>query len=154
MTTKDLNFNNAVNEAQNYIDSLAAELDHPNERKRVLIIWRAVMHSIRDRIHPGESMDIIAPLPIILKGIYVQEWKYNPTPPLKYMTLEEMKSAVKNTQNHYGERSFPWEQSTEIIIAKTLDSIRRYLPDQQMDKILNQLPKEVAKYLNEHISRA
>lgn len=152
MTTKGLNFNNAVHETENYINTLATALNHPNEPKRVLIIWRAVMHSVRDRIHPGESFDIIAPLPIILKGVYVQGWKYHPTPPLKYMSLEEMKSAVKNAQNHYGERSFPWEESTETIIAITLNSIRGYLPKEQMDKILNQMPKEVAQYLHDHIA--
>ncbi len=52
---------------------LATELGHPEEKERVLKIWRAVMHTIRDRIHLGESFQVIAALPMILKGIYVED---------------------------------------------------------------------------------
>ncbi|RNL87246.1 DUF2267 domain-containing protein [Sinomicrobium pectinilyticum] len=148
MITTDLNFETFAREAQTYIDQLAQELGHPDEKKRVLKIWRAVMHTIRDRIHLGESFDIIAPLPMILKGIYVEGWKYKEKPPLTYTTLEEMKSSVKALQSHYGERSFPWKKSTEQIISDTLNSLQRYLPKEQLNHIKNQMPKEIKEYMD------
>jgi uncharacterized protein (DUF2267 family) len=49
----NLSFDKFAQEAHEYINELARELEHPEEKERVLIIWRAVMHTIRDRIHLG-----------------------------------------------------------------------------------------------------
>lgn len=67
-----------------YVNVLATNLGHPEEQNRVLIIWRAVMHNIRDRISLGEYFQILAPLPMIFKGIYVEGWKYSTELP-KYL---------------------------------------------------------------------
>ena len=111
----NLNFQNFVQDTHEYINELAAKLGHPEEKDRVLKIWRAVMHTIRDRIFLGESLQVVSPLPMILKGIYVENWKYSEKPPLNYETLEEMKNQVKKLQDSYGEDEFPWKKSTEEI---------------------------------------
>jgi len=151
MIVTDLNFDNFAQDAQAYVNTLAKELGHPDEKKRVLKIWRAVMHTIRDRIHLGESFDILAPLPVILKGIYVEGWKYRESPPLSYETLEEMKSSVKALQSQYGERDFPWKKPTEVIISDTLNSLKRFIPVNQFEHIKTQMPKEIKEYLDSKI---
>lgn len=103
MANTNLNFETFAQQAHEYINDLAQELGHPEEKNRVLIIWRSVMHTVRDRIHLGESFQIIDPLPMIFKGIYVQNWKYPERPPLDYETIEEMKNQVKDLQAQHGE---------------------------------------------------
>ncbi|WP_236979527.1 DUF2267 domain-containing protein [Membranihabitans maritimus] len=152
MAGEDLNFEKLTQVSEIYMDELSKELGHPEEKKRVFKIWRAVMHTIRDRIHIGESFDLISPLPIILKGVYVQGWKFAEHPPLDYMTLEEMKSSVKTLQNQYGERQFPWKKPTEVIISDTLNSLERFLPKAQSSHIINQMPKEIKEYLDSKMS--
>lgn len=147
MAQSNLNFEKFAQDAHKYINDLAQELGHPEEKDRVLKIWRAVMHTVRDRIHFGESFQIMDPLPMILKGIYVEDWKYNEKPPLDYDTLEEMKTEVKNLQSRYGEEDFPWSMSTEEIIATTIGSLKRFLKGSQVDQVINQMPKEIKNYL-------
>ena len=147
MAQSNLNFETFAQDAHKYVNDLAQELGHPGEKERVLKIWRAVMHTVRDRIHLGESFQVISPLPMIFKGIYVEDWKYSETPPLQYDTLEEMKTEVKNLQARYGEKDFPWEKSTEEIISVTLNSLRRFLQGSQVDQIIDQMPKEIKEYL-------
>ncbi len=151
MAQSNLNFEKFAQEAHEYVNDLAQELEHPQEKDRVLQIWRAVMHTVRDRIHFGESMQIMHPLPIILKGIYVENWKYSSTPPLEYETLEEMKTEVKNLQRRYGEEDFPWKKSTEDIIVITLSSLRRFLQGNQLEQVIGQMPKEIKEYLPEKV---
>jgi uncharacterized protein (DUF2267 family) len=127
MSHSNLNFESFAQDAHQYVNDLAQELGHPEEKSRVLKIWRAVMHTVRDRIHLGESFQLMDPLPMIFKGIYVENWKFSEKPPLDYSTLEEMKTQVKNLQASYGEEDFPWKKSTEDIIAITLGSLRRFL---------------------------
>lgn len=132
-----------VHEVNEYINQLALDLGHPQEQQRVLIIWRAVMHSIRDRINISESFDLMAALPLILRGIYTTGWKYTETPPYSYKTIEEMKEQVKTLQSQYGEQEFNWSKSTDEIISIVLDSLERYFTEGQMEHIRSQFPEEI-----------
>lgn len=147
MSQSNLSFESFAQDAHKYVNELAEQLGHPDEKSRVLKIWRAVMHTVRDRIHFGESFQIMDPLPMIFKGIYVENWRYSEKPPLDYSTLEEMKTEVKNLQARYGEEDFPWSKSTEEIIAITLGSLRRFLKGNQLEEVINQMPKEIKEYL-------
>lgn len=139
----NLNFEKFAQDAHEYVNYLANELGHPEEKERVLKIWRAVMHTVRDRIHLGESFQVIAPLPMIFKGIYVENWKFSEKPTKDYDTVEEMKDEVKAHQAQYGEEDFPWKRPTEDIIAITLNSLGRFMHDQQLKHLKGQLPKEI-----------
>ncbi len=147
MPASDLNFKKFAQEADKYINDLAEDLGHPEEQNRVLIIWRSVMHTVRDRIHQGEAFQIIAPLPMIFKGIYVEGWKYSDKPQLTYESIEEMKEEVKRLQARNGEENFPWFLSTEKIILITLNSLYKFLDKDQLKQIANQLPAEIKEYL-------
>lgn len=137
------NFSKYTEEANNYINQLASDLDHPEEQNRVLIAWRAVMHTVRDRIQISESFDLISSLPMIMKGMYTLGWKYHETPPLDYTTIEEMKVQVKARQNQYGESDFDWNKGTDEIISIVMESLSRYLTEDHIEHIRSQLPDEV-----------
>lgn len=107
MKDSNLSFDKFTKDANRYIKNLATNLGHPEEKDRSMRLWRAVMHSIRDRIHIGESFQIIILLPMILKEVYVQGWIYSEKPALDYDSLEEMKDQVKKHQNSYGKEEFP-----------------------------------------------
>lgn len=143
MDYSNLELEKYIHETHDYMNQLADDLGHPEEQRRVMIIWRAVMHTIRDRIQISESLDLISPLPMILKGMYTMGWKYHETPPLDYQTMEQMKTQVKALQNQYGESDFDWSKGTDEIISITLDSLERYFSEGQMEHIRNQLPREV-----------
>ena len=137
------NFEKHVQGANEYLKNLAADLGHPEEKSRVFIIWRAVMHVVRERMHMGESFDLISQFPILLKGYYVDDWKYSDKPPLDFSTIEGMKDQVKKYQDRYGEQQFDWSKSTEEIISITLNSLKQYLSEGQMEHIKGQMPQEV-----------
>ena len=139
----DLKFDKFTQEAYEYINELASQLGHPEEKERSLTVWRSVMHTLRDRIHFGEALQLSAPLPTIFKGIYVEDWKFNEKPPLDYETVEEMKAEVKKVQKRYGEQDFAWSKSTEDIIATTIRSLKRFMNNGQLDHLKDQMPKDV-----------
>ncbi|UZH55070.1 DUF2267 domain-containing protein [Salinimicrobium tongyeongense] len=138
-----LSFDKFAKEAYDYVNDLARDLGHPEEKERVLIIWRAVMHALRDRIHMGEAMQLMDPLPTIFRGIYAENWKYNEKPPNTFSSIEEMKEEVKSLQAQYGEEDFPWKKPTEEIISITINSLDRFLQGKQLQHLKDQLPKEV-----------
>lgn len=141
--TTDVNFENFAQDAHEYLNDLARELGHPGEKDRALILWRAVMHTIRDRIHPGESIQLLAPLPMIFKGIYVEDWKYSDKPAWKFDTIEEMKQQVKKLQERYGEKDFSWNEPTEELISRVIHSLKKFMHEDQLQHLKGQLPKEL-----------
>jgi uncharacterized protein (DUF2267 family) len=140
---QDLSFDKFVHEAHDYFNDLAAELGHPEEKKRTVILWKAVMHTLRDRMHMSESFDLISQLPLILKSMYVEEWKYQEGPIQQFDTIDGMKEAVKALQEQYGETQFSWEKHTDELFSITLDSLKRYFSEGQMDHIRAQMPQEI-----------
>ena len=143
----NLHFEKFAQDAHEYVNQLATDLGHPEEKERTLIIWRAVMHSIPDRIDLGESFQIIAPLPIIFKGIYVEDWKYSEKPPKDFDTIDEMKAEVKAIQKQYGEDEFNWSKPTEEIISTTIDSLKRFMSEGQLNHLKGQMPKEIKEVI-------
>lgn len=101
------------------------------------------MHTIRDRIHIGESFDPISQLPRILACTYIQEWKYHESPPLDFETIEAMKAEVKKRQGRYGETQIYWNEPTAELMSRTIKSLAPYLPDGQVERLRRQLPEEV-----------
>lgn len=151
MKTTQANFNDFAYDAEEYVRELAKAINQPGENKRVLILWRAVMHTIRDRIHFGEALDIVDPLPMIFKGIFVENWKFSEKPPLDFKTMKEMEREVEKNQQDQGEIDFDWNFSTKELIGIVLKSLTKFLPKQQMEHILGQLPKEVQENLKSRI---
>lgn len=143
MADNNLNTDTYLNEANAYFNKLSNELGHANEQQKVMRIWRAVMHALRDRITISESFDLMAQLPVILRGIYAEQWKYSEKPALDYQTVAEMKEVVKNLQERYGEKDFNWNKPTEEIISISINSMSEFLTDGQLDHIRDQMPKEV-----------
>ena len=136
------NFEEYAQEGKAFLRELAANLGHPEEEQTTARILRAVLHTFRDRITISESLDVLAQLPMFLKGIYVEQWKYRETP-LKLRSLEEFKDAVKAEQAQLGEQEFQWKEPTEEIIKTTFLSLKKYLTEGQAQHVLGQMPKEI-----------
>lgn len=138
----NIKFDKFTNEANGFLNELSESLGHPAEQEKSLTVLRAVLHTIRDRITISESLDVLAQLPTMLKGIYVEQWKYRDTP-MKFGSLEEMTKEVEERQSKYGEKGFDWEMSTADIISITMRALSKYLTQGQMDHIKEQIPAEI-----------
>ena len=135
-------FDKFAQEGNEFINELSDELGHPEDQQQVLTALRAVLHSLRDRITISESFDVISQLPMMLKALYVEQWKYQEKPN-KFDSVEEFKNDVKERQKKYGEDQFDWGISTEDIIVRTIGKLGKYIDKGQMKHIEEQLPKEL-----------
>jgi uncharacterized protein (DUF2267 family) len=136
-------FEKFAQEGNAYINQLAADLGHPEEKGQAYILLRAVLHTVRDRITMSESLHMLSQLPMFLKAIFTEHWQYREQP-LQFQTVEEFKEAVKQEQARHGEQQFNWSQSTEDLISMVLSSLgTRYLTEGQLQHIATQMPKEI-----------
>jgi len=144
-----LNFDKYAQEGNTFMNELAQNLGHPEDRNAASRVLRAVLHSIRDRIAIGESLDFISQLPMFLKAVYVEQWKYNENVD-RINSLEEFKEKVKQEQAKWGERQFAWENSTEEIIKTVFNTLEKYVTPGQMEHLRGMLPAELQELIEIH----
>jgi uncharacterized protein (DUF2267 family) len=137
-----LNFQKYAQEGQSFVNNLAAELGHPEEVARTGNVLRAVLHTLRERITISESLHLLSQLPMFLKGIYVDNWKFREKP-MDINTKEEFAAEVERHQQQHGEREYSWNKSTEEIIQIVFSSLGKYISDGEYDDIIAQMPKNI-----------
>ncbi len=137
-------FDKYVAEANTYIKDLAVELGHPEDTQQTIRLLRATLHTLRDRMSVSESLDLLSQLPMMLKGLFVEQWTYHERPPLHFEDIEGFAEAVKNEQARLGEQNFDWEEPTGDLIKIILSSLKEhYLTDGQAIHVLEQMPEGV-----------
>ncbi len=145
-----INFEKFAQEGNEFLSRLATSLGHPEEKGRTGIIMRSVMHTLRERITMGESLNLLAQLPMFLKGIYVDNWKYQEKP-ANIKKKEEFLDAVKNHQAQYGEQDFDWEKSTEDIVKIVLRELSTYVSRGEFEDIMAQMPQPIKELIHESL---
>lgn len=142
-----IDFNRYAQEGNELLNDLADRLGHPQEIGRVCIMLRAVLHTLRDRISMSESLDLMSQLPVALKIVYVEDWKYHEKPPLRVHTIAEFCEHVEQEQRKYGETEFDWKMSTREIVETILDRVMARVSEGQKRHILDQLPSQLQPLL-------
>jgi len=137
-----MDFNKYAQEGYAFVNELARELGHEEDKGSVSIALRAVLHTLRDRITMAESLHLLSHLPYFLKAVYVDQWKYMEQP-LSIRTVEQFKEEVKMRQLQFGERDFDWKNPTEEIIRTVIHCLRKYIPQGTFEDIQANLPKEL-----------
>lgn len=145
-----LNFDKFAQEGNAFINELAEKLNQTENKGQVSILLRAVLHVLRERITIQQSLNLMAQLPMFLKGIYVEQWKYREQP-MKMDTMQEFCEAVEQEQAHLGEREFSWEMSTDEIVKTVLEAIgRRYVSAGEIADIVDELPAALKQIFEGH----
>ncbi|MFW6043972.1 MAG: DUF2267 domain-containing protein [Marinilabiliaceae bacterium] len=142
-----IHFNKYAEEGNAFINHLAKNLGHPKETSRTSIILRAVLHAFRDRITIAESFNLLSQLPMFIKAIYVEGWKYREHP-VKF-NKEEFLEEIKRHQDQLGENEFPWKESTEEIVKTVINELRTFVSKGEIDDILAQLPDDFRELFRE-----
>jgi uncharacterized protein (DUF2267 family) len=135
-----LYFDKYAQEGNKFLKDLATEVGHPDEINRIAILLRSTLHIFRDRITISESFDFMSQLPMFLKAVYVENWKYREKPD-RITSIEEFKEKVKEEQIKYGEQEFDWDIHTEEIIKKVFKLLGRYVSEGEVKDIYAQVPE-------------
>lgn len=70
----EININKYTAEANRFVNEVAAELGDVSDLETAGRVTVAVFHTLRDKLSTEESFHLIAQLPTLLKGVYVDGW--------------------------------------------------------------------------------
>lgn len=138
MRTFDL-FNKALQKAETWIREVADEMETEDEQLAFHAL-RAVLHALRDRLIVDEAVHLAAQLPVLVRGIYFENWDPSRTP-LKVRHRQEFLDLVRR---HAGtdDRLDPEKAASAVFTV-----LKRHVSEGEMREVTEALPKDIRELL-------
>lgn len=106
------------------------------DRNHAYLAMRAVLHALRDRIHPDEVAQLSAQLPMLIRGFFFEGWDPSHKP-LKYRHKKEFLDQV------HREAPALNEADIEFIVTAVFGLISGEVSHGESDQIRALLPAEL-----------
>lgn len=110
---------------------------HMEETHDVYLSLRAVLHALRDRLHPGEAAQLAAQLPMLLKGVYFDGWRPS-APPAKIRDRQEFLDGIRATL----ESRMPTADADRITRA-VFALLTEHVSEGEIEQVVGSLPAEL-----------
>lgn len=102
---------------------------------------RAVLHALRDRLTVQEAADLAAQLPLLVKGIFYDNW--NPSGVPKKIHKDEFLAEIRKSS------TFSLERSINDIIVVVAKVLRKHVSEGGLVDVLSVLPKDLSLILKQ-----
>ena len=129
-------FDETIQKTQVWLNELRDELewDHP---AGVLAALRATLHTLRDRLSPGEAAQLGAQLPLLVRGLYYEGWR-PAGEPWKERHREGFLARLKHEMHGYAEKKEP-----EAVARAVFRVLSRRVSEGEIDDVRQLLPTEI-----------
>jgi uncharacterized protein (DUF2267 family) len=134
-------FENYLHEGNLFLKKVATELGAPEDYDHAFRVLNGVFSAIRDRIMPQESLHLISELPILIKALYVNNWKMHDRPKnyeTKREFLDEVCKAVITHEIDFG-------SSAEEEVKAVFRVLKSYVSAGEINQVKGQLTREIAE---------
>jgi len=137
-----LNFEKYVEDGNRFLKQLAKGLDTPNDKDHAARVCVAVLHAIRDRITPEESVHLIAQLPMMLKAVYVDGWDMS-RERADAKTLAAFLEEVREHAPRTAARDFGDDEQAGENVRAFFSVLKQYVNQGEIEDLCAQLPQGV-----------
>ena len=137
-------FEKYLQQADSFVYEVARVTGEPTNISRAIRIIVALFRSLRERISPEESMQLVAQLPMILKAVYVDGWKLSKKSESGDMLFNFLDD-VRKKCGPSGDTDLGNDTKAAMIIQNVLGVLRNYVSEGEFQDIRAQLPAEVAQ---------
>jgi uncharacterized protein (DUF2267 family) len=143
----NLDFEKYAAQGNEVITLLAEEMQVPKDKAGHFL--QSVLHALRNRISIGESIQLVAYLPIPLKGVYVDGWKIRDN----YTRIKHLRDFIDEINKESSKiPDYDLVNETETLEAlKTLfRTINNFNNEPQSSDVNNILPEELQQFILEN----
>lgn len=128
-------FDSTLQKTNIWLKDIMAELG-TEDRHKAFLALRAVLHTIRDRMLLGESVELGAQLPMLIRGLYFEGW-HPARKPLKERHKEQFLAHIpvyfKNEP----------DVDSEKIVRAVFRVIANHVSEGEIEDIKHLLPEEL-----------
>ena len=144
-----LNFDKYAVKGNEFVKLVADELNVPMEKAGRVI--RAVLHALRNRVSHEESFQLMAQLPMCIKGVYVDGWKFDKV----YNRITHLNDFFDEARKEDGDIAgydFGNNKKAEIAIASVFKALKYFISDGEMNDVIGVLPAEIGHFIKKSIA--
>lgn len=123
-----------------WLGELAAALG-TDDRQHAYRILRSFLHTLRDGLSVGESADLVAQLPIVLRGVYFQDWQ-----PHRYPRRYRNQSAF--LRRFAEEARLENEADVQFAAIAALGELSRHVSIGEVGDLMRVMPPDVCEILS------
>ncbi len=134
-TTGVAALDHTIQETNVWLKAVEQELQL-DSRQQAYNALRAVLHALRDRIPPDVAIKLGAQLPILVRGVYYENWHAAAVP-----TRERHADQFANHVGAELAQHFPVQPLT--VVRGVLEVVWRMLDPGEFEKVMSHLPAEV-----------
>ncbi len=128
-------FDTAVQKADLWLKEIMEELN-TDSRRIAYMSLRAVLHTLRDRLLVDEAVDLGAQLPLLIKGIYYDEWKPSSTP-VKDRHIDDFLARIK--ERYRADGLVDIEKTTRAVFTV----LKRKITEGEINDVKGMMPDEL-----------
>ncbi len=128
---------------------VAEELEVPADKAGS--IMRAVLHALRNRLTHEESFQLLAQLPMALKGMYVDGWKYDKD----FNRINHVNDFVEEVRlEDEGLSGYDFDNYSKAMdaVAVLFKALNYYVSENEMNAIMGVMPTALKKFINDTIA--
>jgi uncharacterized protein (DUF2267 family) len=137
-------FESAVADGHQWINEIDAELGVRDEHFALQLL-RGVLHALRDRLGIDQTAHLSAQLPLLIRGLYYENWDPQPFPDHE-RSLDDFIDRVRPAIVGYD----PY--ALEDDVGAVFRVLQRHVSFGEGEKIAQSLPREIAELWNANIA--
>ncbi len=138
-----MNFELYAPEANKFVKEVAQELGSPDDTDHAYRVMKSVLHTIREIISPEESLHLIAQLPLVLKGVYVEGWRLGNKNRIR--SMGEFLECLRKKSDRSAGRDFGNDETAKHHTKCVLNVLKRHVATGQVQDMIDQFPMELAE---------
>jgi uncharacterized protein (DUF2267 family) len=128
-------FDTAVQKADIWLKDISMELNTDSRHKAYMSL-RAVLHALRDRLTIDEAVDLGAQLPLLIRGVYYDEWDPSRNP-VKDRHVEDFLAHIKEYYRGDG------AVDVENIAKAVFRTLKHKVTEGEIKDIRGMMPEEL-----------
>jgi len=140
--------NKHVHKALEWINEINDSLEWDSQAY-ALDALRAVLHQLRDNLPTIDAVHLGAQFPLIIRGIYFEEWRPSQVP-FKQKQKQFFIESVRDNLERYTRKSFE-DEDVEFIIRTVFQILSSHIDDGESGKLLRILPFGIADFIAEEM---
>lgn len=140
-----MNFEKHAAKGNEFLNRLAWHLNEPQNKDRAGRILRSVLRALRNRLTLEESIQLMAQLPMVVKGLYVDGWAPH-KPHSKIKTVEELAWEVVREDGNSAKGDFGDAEAALSAIEAVMKTMADYVSPGELHNIVAILPEDMKGY--------
>lgn len=144
-----LNFEKYIAKGNEFVNLLMKELN-TEDRDHAGRILRSVFRALRNRLTVAESIQLLAQLPMPLKALYVDGWKFQQSKS-RIKSMEDFAIEVMAEDGKASWRDFSTVDEATASIKSVLRTLSKYISPGEMNDMMDVLPQQLQQELKAEV---